>query len=195
MSRRGYQWAAGASLGVALLLAGCGAPELESETAAAFQASVRDIATAAAAGDQAGATQLALDLSQAVTVAQGQGTVSSDRAAQITSTIDELLLAITAEVGPADPANPAAPTAPAAPVPEPTTNTPSPLPETPAETPVPPVSPPSGGDDEEENGDDAGSEDDKAQREAERELEKQQREQEKLEKEAEREQGQPEDDG
>ncbi|MFD1847104.1 hypothetical protein [Arthrobacter flavus] len=189
MNRRRYQLAAGASLGVALLLAGCGAPELEPETAAVLQASVRDIATAAAAGDQAGATQLALDLSQAVAVAQGQGTVTSDRAAHISETIDELLIAIAAEVGQTDPA---APTAPAVPVPEPTTNTPVPLPETPAETPAPPVSPPSG-DDEEGGGDNAENEDDKAQRDAEKELEKQQREQEKLEEEAEREQEQRED--
>ncbi|MBE0009096.1 hypothetical protein DXT87_04760, partial [Arthrobacter sp. AET 35A] len=108
-----------------MLLSGCGAPALDPDAAASFQASVREIATAAAAGDQVAATQLAAELRQEVTVARGQGTVTAERATQIQSTIDELLLAIAAEVGQTGPVGPA-------PAPEPTTNTPVPPPATPA---------------------------------------------------------------
>ncbi|WP_026553031.1 hypothetical protein [Arthrobacter sp. H20] len=193
MSRRGPHWAAAASLGAVLLLAGCGAPELEPEAAEGFQASVREIATAAAAGDQAGATQLATELSQSVAVAQGQGTVTSDRAAQIQSTIDELLLAIAAELGQPSPGTP---------VPEPTTEVPAeapspepPAPEPPAEVPAETTTPPTEPSDDRGAGDEKNDDDDenaqrdvereleKAQRDAERELEKQQREQEKLKQE------------
>lgn len=116
MSRRTSQLAGVLSLGAALLLAGCGSPALDSETAAGFQSTVRDIATAAAAGDQIGATQLASELSQSVAVAQGQGTVTSERAGQIQSTIEELLGSMIAE--PDQSGN-------VAPVPEPTTPSPS----------------------------------------------------------------------
>ncbi|MHA7155275.1 hypothetical protein [Arthrobacter sp. TMN-50] len=189
MRRRAHHWAAAASLSTALVLAGCGTSDLESGTAAGFQASVRDIATAAAGGDQAGATLLATELSQAVTVAQGQGTVTADRAAEIQSTIDELLAALAAELGQP---------APAAPEPGPTVETPEessapePPADAPAEAPEPseqatspgPVSTPEEPADDEETDEQT----EKELRDAEREQEKLQREQEKAEKAAEHEQ-------